>query len=1036
MKKLLSFVIVTLMIVSSIVPVFSVTEADVVTPSEENRFSVWAEDTEFDPASDEYVTVYFNVSNNDDGFEYLKWFVIYPECLTLVNTEAAGFADDGDLTPGSERTEPDGLFTRALMTLRGYDVGEGDEYDTPAQKAAYEARTKELLDGKKWTSPLFDCERKEVGPKGKKITVDCFDNGRICMMEFEYDATLNPTGADLNIELWEDYEGGLHSGNPTNPEWADEWAYYDADNYGCVVKLPHEEPTEPVLTVSNVTINEGDPTATFDVTASGNPGLWGTKICFVYDEDMKYNTFKNGEVFPDSAMPTSPLNTPNMRDQTPANTFKKIAFTNLQAAFEAAGVSYENKLLTIAQYENNTFTNVTANGTLFSITLDTSALAAGEYDICIVYQPDDMINCNGDNVTFALVQGKLTVVGVTCEHEHTTTEHKDATCTEDGYTRVTCDDCGEVISEETIGALGHDYVAGTPVAPTCTDKGYTTYTCSRCGDSYDGDFVDALGHTAGEAVKENVVPADCTNPGSYDEVVYCTVCGDELSRESKAEEALGHDWKVIGTSGTCEEYGTVTYKCERCGEEKTETGEYIDHIWAETEHVDPTCTAPGYTKYHCDRCGKDRQDDFDALGHDYVAVVTEPTCTEDGFTTYTCSRCGDVYTDDIVEKLGHDYAAVVTEPTCTEDGFTTYTCSRCGDTYTADPVEKLGHDPAESVKENVVEATCTEGGSYDLNTYCDRCGELLESEHKTTEALGHDYVAGTPVAPTCTDKGYTTYTCSRCGDHYDADFEEALGHDYAEVVTEPTCTEAGYSTFTCTRCGDSYVVEGAPALGHDRPATGVEENRVEPTCTEAGSTQEVFYCTRCGAELERNTYPIAPLGHDWDDGVATAPTCTEAGFTTFTCKRCGDSYDVEGEPALGHDWDDGVATEPTCEEDGGMLFTCKRCGETKLEDAIPALGHDWDDGKITKEATVDEEGEKTFTCKRDPSHTKIEIIPKLEPQPEPQPQPQPQPQPTPGGNGGGSKQTGDNITTLVFVAMIAAISGAAVIVAKKKLFNK
>ena len=68
---------------------------------------------------------------------------------------------------------------------------------------------------------------------------------------------------------------------------------------------------------------------------------------------------------------------------------------------------------------------------------------------------------------------------------------------------------------------------------------------------------------------------------------------------------------------------------------------------------------------------------------------------------------------------------------------------------------------------------------------------------------------------------------------------------------------------------------------------------------------------------------------------------------------------------------------------------------------------------------------------------KNEIIPKLEPQPEPQPQPQPQPTPGGnGGNGGGSKQTGDNITTLVFIAMIAAISGAAVVVAKKKLFNK
>ncbi|MBR1764608.1 MAG: hypothetical protein IJ746_04365 [Ruminococcus sp.] len=50
------------------------------------------------------------------------------------------------------------------------------------------------------------------------------------------------------------------------------------------------------------------------------------------------------------------------------------------------------------------------------------------------------------------------------------------------------------------------------------------------------------GHVEGEAVKENEVPADCENEGSYDEVVYCTVCGDELSRETMTIDALDHDW--------------------------------------------------------------------------------------------------------------------------------------------------------------------------------------------------------------------------------------------------------------------------------------------------------------------------------------------------------------------------------------------------------------------------------------------------------------------------------------------------------------
>ena len=60
------------------------------------------------------------------------------------------------------------------------------------------------------------------------------------------------------------------------------------------------------------------------------------------------------------------------------------------------------------------------------------------------------------------------------------------------------------------------------------------------------------------------------------------------------------------------------------------------------------------------------------------------------------------------------------------------------------------------------------------------------------------------TSPTCTEKGYTTYTCKRCGDHYTADEVAALGHDYKAVVTAPTCTEKGYTTYTCTACGDHY----------------------------------------------------------------------------------------------------------------------------------------------------------------------------------------------------------------------------------------
>ncbi len=66
---------------------------------------------------------------------------------------------------------------------------------------------------------------------------------------------------------------------------------------------------------------------------------------------------------------------------------------------------------------------------------------------------------------------------------------------------------------------------------------------------------------------------------------------------------------------------------------------------------------------------------------------------------------------------------------------------------------------------------------------------------------------------------------------------------------------------------------------------------------------------------------------------------------------------------LGHDKNG----DATCEEDS----VCLRC-DTVLR---AALGHDWDNGRITKDPTETEQGEREYTCLRDPDHKKYETIP-------------------------------------------------------------
>ena len=77
----------------------------------------------------------------------------------------------------------------------------------------------------------------------------------------------------------------------------------------------------------------------------------------------------------------------------------------------------------------------------------------------------------------------------------------------------------------------------------------------------------------------------------------------------------------------------------------------------------------------------------------------------------------------------------------------------------------------------------------------------------------HEYSA-VVTAPTCTEGGFTTYTCTICGESYVGDEVEATGHSYEATVTEPTCSKRGFTTYTCSVCGDSYADDYVDALGH------------------------------------------------------------------------------------------------------------------------------------------------------------------------------------------------------------------------------
>ena len=84
-------------------------------------------------------------------------------------------------------------------------------------------------------------------------------------------------------------------------------------------------------------------------------------------------------------------------------------------------------------------------------------------------------------------------------------------------------------------------------------------------------------------------------------------------------------------------------------------------------------------------------------------------------------------------------------------------------------------------------------------------------------------------------------------------------HDYESIVTAPTCTAGGYTTHTCTSCGDSYTDNLTNATGH---TMGPWEITVEPTEEQNGSKSRA--CANCDY-VQTVTITINGIPGDMDD---------------------------------------------------------------------------------------------------------------------------------------------------------------------------
>ena len=464
------------------------------------------------------------------------------------------------------------------------------------------------------------------------------------------------------------------------------------------------------------------------------------------------------------------------------------------------------------------------------------------------------------------------------------------TCTKRGYTLYTCLDCGDLYADNETAALEHEYSTAV-FKPTCTKAGYEKTICVNCGKVTKVVVTPATGHSYengvcticgdGAVVEETRVyfkpnaiwmsdnarfaayffggsgdtwvgmePAgdgyySCVVPDGYDNVIFCRMdpatsenswntkwnqTGDLILFDGGNDSFVQHNDTWDGTGDWCS-YNTdddqvVEEPTDRTVyfkpnsnwssanarfavyylggtpnnffEDMTPVGDYyMANIPANSTYViflrmNPETTENNWndgTKWgqtgdlrltDGNDCFVQNGDTWDGTGnwvnytcvtasHDYADSVTvEPGCNTAGERTYTCTRCGDSYTE-IIAAADHNYVAEqIAKATCDSKGWTFYCCSNCGDAY----VKEIS-----ATEHNLVDGTCK--------------------------------ICGFKNPDDCEHKVYLNGTCVTCG------AADTCSHSYASKVSKPTCSDMGYTTYTCSECGHSYVGNEVAALGHN-----------------------------------------------------------------------------------------------------------------------------------------------------------------------------------------------------------------------------
>ena len=345
---------------------------------------------------------------------------------------------------------------------------------------------------------------------------------------------------------------------------------------------------------------------------------------------------------------------------------------------------------------------------------------------------------------------------------------KAPTCTEEGIEEVTCEDCKKAITRKVAKIAHTSEIEGTITKePTCEQTGIKTFKCTECDEVLKEEEIQTIAHdyktykTIQEVkcgvdgkeaqicincntTKEIIIPAPAHQfPSTPDTAATCTSNAKTHCENANCDFERVNSYEIpnsklshteVTKEATCTQEGNIT--CSVCNE-VLETIPVKPHT--EVVKTQATCDAEG--EKECSVCHTSLGA-IPALGH--TEVITEATCTTEG--NIVCSVCNEVL--ETIPVKPHT-EVIKTEATCDVEG--EKECSVCHTSLGTIPA--LGH--TEVVK---TEATCDAEGERECSVCHISLGTISALGHKWSDTVVIPGQEATPEKP-----GKGIHVCEHCG---------------------------------------------------------------------------------------------------------------------------------------------------------------------------------------------------------------------------------------------------------------------------------